>query len=106
MNPRLIAMAGPSSGTVLKLTPGPVSIGREPFNQFSLNDPLISRRHCLITIEAGQFKLCDLESSNGTFVNGVPVKERKLQSGDLIALGNSLFLFLLHEETEVPAGPE
>jgi Nif-specific regulatory protein len=106
MNPRLIAMAGPLKGAVIKLTHGAVSIGREPFNQLCLNDPLVSRRHCLIVGEGARFKLNDLESSNGAFVNGLPVKERYLRQGDLIALGDSLFLFLLDEEIETTPGPD
>jgi Nif-specific regulatory protein len=52
--------------------------------------------------EIDQFKIMDLESFNGTFVNGIPIKEHSLAHGDQIAIGDVLFLFLLHE-TE--AGP-
>lgn len=53
-----------------------------------------------------QFTIIDLDSFNGTFVNGVPVKEQILAHGDQIAVGNILRLFLLHEtETEEPPSP-
>src|SRR5437667_12367429 len=103
MEPILIAIAGSSQGTVLTLTDDELSIGREPSNRLPLNDPSVSRRHCLIEKEAGRFKLRDLASANGTFVNGVPVKERWLEHDDRIAVGDSLFLLLLHEEKATPA---
>ncbi len=76
---------------------GEVSIGREPSNEICVNDHSISRRHCLIKNEDGAFKVTDLESYNGTFVNGVPVGEQLLTHGDQIAVGSVLFLFLMDE---------
>jgi Nif-specific regulatory protein len=107
MNPRLIALAGPLEGTSFALAEQEVSIGRGQSNQLWVNDALASRRHALIQREGDSFKLVDLESSNGTRVNGVPIKSRALEHGDLIEIGDSLFLFLLHEETELqpPASP-
>ena len=52
----------------------------------------------MITKHTGEFQIRDLESHNGTFVNGVPVKERFLNHGDTLQIGTSLFLFLLCEE--------
>ena len=51
----------------------------------------------MITRNAGQFKIQDLNSRNSTFVNGVPVTDRTLASGDEIKIGNSLFVFVLPE---------
>ena len=97
MNPRLIAMSGPMKGAVFTLTEEEISVGRESANRLAISDRSLSRRHCLITREEERFKISDLESRNGTFVDGVPVKERLLEHGDQIRLGDSLFLFLLHE---------
>ncbi len=91
----LEALAGPLKGTSIPLCVDEVSIGREPSNVISVVDAGVSRKHCLIVREAGQFKIQDLNSRNSTFVNGVPVTERVLASGDEIKLGNSLFLFVL-----------
>lgn len=103
MNPRLAAIAGPLKGTMFTLTEEEVSIGRESSNQLCIRDTLLSRHHCLIKREAEQFKISDLDSLNGTFVNNVPVKERLLEHGDRIAMGDSLFLYLLHEGKAPPA---
>ena len=100
MNPRLVAIAGPLEGTIFPITEAEISIGRERSNQLWINDISVSRRHSIIKRELDEFELLDLDSSNGTRVNGVPVKERALGHGDLIAIGDSLFLFLVHEESE------
>jgi transcriptional regulator with GAF, ATPase, and Fis domain len=54
----------------------------------------MSRRHCEVETGDGAFILRDLGSSNGTFVNGIPVRERALQHGDRIRIGDSVLLFL------------
>ena len=93
----LEAVAGPLNGTSIPLLEGETSIGREPSNEISLLDSAVSRKHCVITRNSGQFKIQDLNSRNSTFVNGVPVTERTLASGDEIKIGNSLFVFVLPE---------
>jgi Nif-specific regulatory protein len=93
----LEAVAGPLNGTTIPLPEGETSIGREPSNQISLLDSAVSRKHCVIIRNSGQFKIQDLNSRNSTFVNGVPVTERTLVSGDEIKIGNSLFVFVLPE---------
>ena len=102
MMPRLITIAGPSKGAVFTLAEEEISIGREQSNQLSVADLSLSRRHCLIKSEAGKFKITDLSSLNGTFVNGVPVKERALEHGDQIKIGDSQFLFLLDQSEPAP----
>lgn len=106
MNPRLVAIAGPLKGMNYALSHEEVSIGRESSNRLCIGDLSVSRRHCLIKREGEQFKICDLESLNGSFVNGLPVKERVLEHGDRVAVGDSLFLFLLDEgEASTASGP-
>ncbi len=90
---RLEAVSGPLKGKVFSLAEGEFSIGRDPSNQISLLDSLVSRRHCLIRKEAEAFRLVDLESRNNTFVSGVPVRERVLVPGDQIRVGNSVLVF-------------
>ena len=101
-NPKLIAISGPAEGTTFALTEEETSIGREPSNQIRVDDHSVSRRHCLIKRDGESFRVVDLESYNGTFVNGVPVGEQPLKHGDQIAVGRIVFIFLL-DETEVSA---
>lgn len=124
MNPRLIAISGTLKGTIFTLAESETVIGREASNPVCLNDLSVSRRHCVIKRETAelqnnsaeaeqstdlgnnpdlpnggtsQFTIVDLESFNGTFVNGLPVKEHALAHGDQIAVGDVVLLFLLHE---------
>jgi transcriptional regulator with GAF, ATPase, and Fis domain len=100
MKPKLIAIAGPLKGTIIELSEGAVSLGRDASNRLALADRSVSRRHCEITREGRRYKLRDLESHNGTFVNDVPTKEHALAHGDRLRVGNSYFLFLLRNEEE------
>src|SRR5262245_25113749 len=102
MNPRLTAMAGPLKDTVWMLTDEETYVGRDVSNRVCLGDPLVSRRHCLVKKEAGRFKISDLGSRNGTFINGMPIKESVLEHGDQIRMGDTLFVFFLDNE-EAPA---
>jgi Nif-specific regulatory protein len=104
MNPRLVVISGSLKGTTFPIGTTEVSIGRESANSVCLNEPSVSRRHSLIKPDNGNFKLVDLDSYNGTFVNGVPVKEKPLSHGDQIAFGDVVSLFLIDEaEIETPA---
>jgi transcriptional regulator with GAF, ATPase, and Fis domain len=101
MNPRLIAISGPTRGTVFAVSDGEVSVGRDPANAISINDPSVSRQHCLIRCEAGACRVEDLDSFNGTFVNGRPVKAQPLADGDRVGVGDVVLLLLCSdEETE------
>jgi transcriptional regulator with GAF, ATPase, and Fis domain len=105
LRPRLLALAGPLKDTTIPLPDGEVTVGREPTNGIAVVDPSVSRKHCrLLREEDGRFQIKDLESRNGTVVNGVAVKEHWLRHGDQIAVGDSAFLFLLEdEEAALPA---
>jgi Nif-specific regulatory protein len=86
-------MAGPLAGSTFDLGAAPVTLGRHGGADLQIRDLAVSRRHCTLSPEGGGFVLRDLDSRHGTFVNGVPVGERVLTSGDLIQVGGSLFLF-------------
>jgi transcriptional regulator with GAF, ATPase, and Fis domain len=102
LRPRLVVTAGPAKDTVIPLTQDEASIGRDPNNVVAISDPSVSRKHCLLRRESdGRFQILDLESRNGTLVNGVTVKEHWLRHGDEIATGDSVFLFLVEDDDRV-----
>ena len=101
-NPKLIAISGPAEGTTFALAEEEISIGRESSNSITINDHSVSRRHCIIRKEDGSFKLVDLDSYNGTFVNSLPIGEQYLKHGDQISVGSVRFVFLLQEATGSP----
>src|SRR6185503_15143817 len=95
MNPTLIILAGPLKGTTFTLSEAETLVGREPGNSLRLDDPSVSRQHCFIKRDDYDvFKIMDLDSFNGTFVNDVPIKEQRLNHGDQITVGDTLLLFL------------
>ena len=97
MEPRLIAISGPLKGTTVLLEDAETVIGREPGNAVAISDPLVSRRHCSIRRDDnGRVQVSDLESLNGTFVNGLPARDKALEHGDYIKIGSSEFIFLLN----------
>ena len=100
MRPRLQVAAGPLADSVYFLTEGEIRIGRDPSNSLTISDLSLSRRHCVLTREEGTYKLRDLESRNGTFVNGGVVSEKRLNHGDQISVGESVFVFLTKEDTD------
>src|SRR5689334_2422296 len=97
MAPRLLAIAGPRKGSAFPLSPGELRIGRDAGNGISVADGSASRGHSMIVGGEDGFRIQDLGSLNGTFVNGVPAHERRLEHGDEIRIGASLFLFLVDE---------
>jgi transcriptional regulator with GAF, ATPase, and Fis domain len=105
-NPRLVAISGPLEGTVRAVNDGPLFMGRDPSNQVTVGEPAVSRKHCTITeLSTGIYEIADLDSHNGTFVNGIQVSRTSIQHGDRIRIGISEFVFLTgpDEEAALPA---
>lgn len=84
--------------------PTPLTIGREEDNQIRLNDERVSRFHAKVQEVDGRVILTDLESTNGTRVNGHPVKMRVLQVGDQVLIGRCLLLYGSAEQIEQAIG--
>src|SRR5829696_4104916 len=97
MNPRVVFIAGPLQGSAFELGGEALSVGRDSSNVVRLADSLLSRRHCRIESAGDRLLLTDLESLNGTFVNGRPVREHALADGDRVTVGESCFIFLTGE---------
>jgi pSer/pThr/pTyr-binding forkhead associated (FHA) protein len=83
----------PVDVTLLRTPGGRLRIGRQPDNDMVLDDPLISRRHAELRQTPQGWQLVDLNSSNGTFVNGRPVSSATLVPGDVIGLGHGNYRF-------------
>ena len=94
----LVDDAGPQSVRALEQL---LVVGRSATADWPVNDALLSRRHFEVSASSGGFRLRDLGAKNGTRVNGQPVAERWLASGDLIQAGSQTFLFLARLEDAV-----
>jgi two-component system, NtrC family, response regulator HydG len=89
---RLEVVGGTDIGKVLDVDPdeaGRLYLGKSRACELSLDDPLVSRRHCALAVEGTQVRLTDLDSTNGTFVNGVRVVEGILLGGELLRVGDT-----------------
>jgi hypothetical protein len=72
---------------VLELRLGVNRIGRNPENDFAIDHPSISGVHCELQVSDGCVTIRDLESTNGTFVNGLQIRESKLVGGETFQIG-------------------
>ncbi|MGH9409853.1 MAG: FHA domain-containing protein [Vicinamibacterales bacterium] len=71
-----------------RILPGSVkTAGRAPRADFIVDAPLVSRVHCRFTAGTDQLEVKDLESTNGTFVNGQRVPKALLKNGDRVGVG-------------------
>src|SRR5664279_4030299 len=90
---RLIMRRGPTPGAVYDLQADEVTIGRGNKNNIVIRDNEVSREHCRLVRLMGDYEVHDLNSSNGTFVNGQRVvMPWMLQPGMLIELGDTITL--------------
>src|SRR6266404_3327101 len=75
------------SGTAQEFTEELITIGRAPDNTIVIDDPSVSSRHAQLELSGETYRLKDLESTNGTRVNGIPVTETVLRFEDRIRFG-------------------
>ena len=69
--------------------PRTLVLGRASTSDLQIYDERISRRHCAIRVDADRVRLKDLESGNGTFVNGAEIRETVLADGDVVSIGRT-----------------
>jgi pSer/pThr/pTyr-binding forkhead associated (FHA) protein len=98
MIPKLVGIAGPLNGRTFYLDEPVISIGRFESNDIRLEDPFVSRHHCLIRSDGELCMIEDLHSANGTYLDGVRVKESSLKDGSIIQIGGSRFRFRFPED--------
>ena len=84
-----------SRGESWEVSHRPLVVGRGNCADACIDDDSLSRSHFLIIREHEEFFLIDLDSRNGTWVDGEPVSARKLSPNENIMAGQSLFCFLL-----------
>lgn len=89
----LSVLEGLERGRIYEDLETPVSIGREEDNQIQLNDERVSRIHAKVQEDRGEVILTDLNSTNGSRVNGHPVQLRVLQPGDHVQIGRCTLLY-------------
>jgi pSer/pThr/pTyr-binding forkhead associated (FHA) protein len=83
------------------LTRAIINIGRGRDNDITLSDPFVSRHHAQLRLRLGAYFAFDVNSQSGITVNDVPVREHRLQHGDVLCLGKTRLLYM-----EDPSAPE
>ncbi len=89
----LLVIQGQDQGARFHVGDEPIGIGRGVRNEIRLLDTEVSRQHAQVLREGQRHVLIDRGSSNGTFLNGRPVKQAPLVDGDRIQIGRSVILF-------------
>jgi two-component system NtrC family sensor kinase len=101
MPPILTVTEGPDKGQVFKLRSERITIGRDPMCDIRLNDMQVSRQHAGITLSEAVCEILDMNSSNGTMVNGRVIVRHPLAEGDVVLLGNTRLAYHI----PVPVAP-
>ncbi|MYW00671.1 FHA domain-containing protein [Streptomyces sp. SID3343] len=107
-SPQLRVVGGPDAGGVHLLHQGGVRIGRAPEAEVRLGDPDLSRLHAELWIEPGRIRVADLDSTNGTTVDGMPIGRDPvdLPPGSLLRLGESTLQTFLPQPYGSPEDTE
>ena len=94
----LLMKAGPLAGKQFVVFRNPTVLGSSPKADIYLfKDEAIEPRHALIHDRGGRFEIEDMDSADGTYVNGIPVRRQILHPGDQIVLGKTVLVFALKE---------
>ncbi len=98
----LVILTGDFEGTRHVLRNDETIIGRNPTTDITLLDEGISREHVIVSRDetTGSYAVEDLQSTNGTKVNGKRIRNSPLNLGDEIEIGHTKFKFILNDDSE------
>jgi len=100
--PIIVIQSGPVAGSSVEIVDSGLLIGRDPGCALYLDDRLVSSHHARIERDNGRWILRDLESSNGTLLNGKNVANEPLSGSDIIEIGETRMLFELEAVATAP----
>jgi DNA-binding NtrC family response regulator len=89
---RVVVIEGPDAGKIFTLdpaSPSRVLLGTSPACELLLTDPTVSRRHAAFEPAGRRHKLTDFDSTNGTFVDGVAIREAYVRGGEIVRCGST-----------------
>src|ERR1700722_6225961 len=99
--PRLVAQSPEFTGKTFDLSGKEVTVGRVEDNRIQIEHASVSGHHAVLKLDALDYVIKDLESTNGTRVNGEKISEQKLRRNDILRLGN---IELLYDSEHAPPG--
>ncbi|MDT5238499.1 MAG: hypothetical protein QOD97_697 [Mycobacterium sp.] len=91
----VVVKRGPIAGARFPLHQAVTSAGRDPRGDIFLDDVTVSRRHAEFRSEHGELQVVDIDSLNGTYVNGRPIDSAVLTNGDEIQMGKFRLVLLI-----------
>lgn len=86
--PRLVGHSSEINGQIFDLTEPRVTVGRTPDNKIHIPDNSVSSHHAELVLEGSDYAVKDLDSTNGTRLNGEKITTGNLRRGDVLRLGN------------------
>ncbi len=98
---RLVVRQGPIPGQVFELNKPEINIGRDISNDFVINDAEVSRKHAKLTLEGDRYRIEDLSSTNGTYIDGQRlIGPHLLAVGEIIMFGDNVGVVFEGEPSE------
>jgi pSer/pThr/pTyr-binding forkhead associated (FHA) protein len=98
---KLVVLSAGMTGRTQELKGEKTSIGRVEDNTFQIAEPSVSSHHCEVLLRGSDVVVRDLNSTNGTYINGEKITERVIKPGQILRLGQ----VELRLETDTPAAP-
>jgi pSer/pThr/pTyr-binding forkhead associated (FHA) protein len=90
---KLVVLTGTQKGHEFPITQARTIIGRGEDSTIAISDPSMSRHHAELVYGAAEFRVRDLDSSNGTLLNGSVVEEYAIRNGDKLTMGETIVRF-------------
>ena len=88
------SLDAPDVGHRFELSGEELIIGRSSDAGIQIDRDSVSRRHARLSRQGDGWVVADLQSTNGSYINDMPIREHRLQSGELLKIGNAIFRFL------------
>jgi pSer/pThr/pTyr-binding forkhead associated (FHA) protein len=98
---KLVVLSAGMTGRTQELKADKTTIGRVEDNTFQIAEPSVSSHHCEVLLRGKDVVVVDLNSTNGTFINGEKITEKVIKPGQILRLGK----IELRLETDAPAAP-
>ncbi len=98
---KLVVLSAGMTGRTYELKVDKTTIGRVEDNTFQIAEPSVSSHHCEVLLRGSEVVVKDLDSTNGTYINGAKIAESAIKPGQILRLGQ----VEMRLETDAPAAP-
>ena len=102
---KLVILSAGMTGKSHELSVDKTTIGRVEDNTFPITDPSVSSHHCEVLLRGAEVIIRDLNSTNGTYINGEKVTESPLKAGQILRLGQIELRLETAEQAAAPKKP-